>query len=103
METVVDLFGRNIEFSGDRWNHACQQHPEISELRDYVIEAIEQPDFIKISLSDKSVCLYYKFYQNVMKGKYILAVVKTNKRNFLITAYVTDYIKAGEDLWKRKN
>lgn len=49
MEIVVDLFGRDIEFPYERWNHACQQHPEIESQKSKVKETIENPDFIKIS------------------------------------------------------
>ncbi|MBS4027633.1 MAG: hypothetical protein KGZ58_03255 [Ignavibacteriales bacterium] len=100
---VEDLFGRKIEIPKERWKHACIHHPEIEPFIELVKETIESPDFIKMSSSDKSVRMYYKYFSNVFDGKYILVVIKTNKRNFLLTTYITDYIKAGEELWKNKN
>ncbi len=103
MYKVHDIFNKCIEITVERWNHICEQHPELNTLWETVRITLENPDFIKMSLADRSVRMYYHYFDNLLGGKYILAVVKTNQRNFLLTAYVTDYIKAGEDLWKRKN
>ncbi|MDI6767693.1 MAG: hypothetical protein QME52_12800 [Bacteroidota bacterium] len=100
---VQDVFGRMIEISSERWQHVCKQHPELLDLQDEVKGTLVSPDLIKMSLTDKSVRLYYRFYPTILGGKYILVVVKTNKRNFIVTAYVTDYIKAGDELWKRRS
>lgn len=78
-------------------------HPEIRDLFDSVEQTLKNPDLIKVSRTDNSVLMYYRFFENIFGGKYIIAIVKSNKRKFLLTAYVTDYIKSGEESWKRKN
>lgn len=103
MITVVDIFGKDVVITQERWKHVCLQQPELEPLMSGVRETLENPDHVKMSPSDSTVRLYYKFFDDVFNGKFILAVVKTNKRNFLITAYITEYIKAGEELWKRKH
>lgn len=99
---VKDVFEKYIEITKERWQHACAQHPELEGNLENVKQTLQNPDVIKLSRSDRFVRLYYKFFSNLFGGKYIIAVIKSNKRSFLMTAYVTDYIKTGEELWKGK-
>jgi len=101
--SIQDVFGRVIKIPKERWQHVCQQHPELLDLQNEVKETLVSPDLIKMSITDKSVRLYYRYYPAILGGKYLLVVVKTNRRNFIVTAYVTDYIKAGDELWKRRS
>jgi hypothetical protein len=100
---VNDLFGNKIAISSERWRHILEQHPELEIYFDEIKRTLSEPDVIKLSVSDKLVRMYYKFFSSLFGGKYILVVVKMNKRNFLVTAYVTDYIKTGEEIWKKRN
>jgi hypothetical protein len=63
--------------------------------------ALESPDEIRASQYDVKVWLHYKFYKSL--DKYIVAAVKVlNGNGFILTAYITDRIKLGEMLWKKK-
>jgi hypothetical protein len=55
------------------------------------------------SNSDESVELFYEFFTDTIVGDKWLCVVVKNLENdfFVITAYFTDKIKKGEELWKR--
>ena len=101
--TVYDLFGNKIEISVSRWKHILEQHPEIMPYLENIKQTIGAPDVVKLSVSDRSVRMYYRFFSSILGGKYLLVVIKTNKRNFVITAYITDYIKTGEEIWKRRS
>jgi hypothetical protein len=48
--------------------------------------------------------LFYEFYaQTIVGGKWLCVVVKYSKDDaFIVTAYLTDKPKAGEDLWPIK-
>jgi hypothetical protein len=50
------------------------------------------------------VKLFYEFYaQTVVGGKWICVVVKYGENDaFVVTAYLTDKPKTGEDLWPLK-
>jgi hypothetical protein len=64
-----------------------------------VKDALEHPEEIRRSKSDKAV---YLFYKTERKGRWVCAVSKKlNEEGFLITAYPTDSIKAGEKIWPR--
>lgn len=60
------------------------------------------PDYVKRSLRDSGVLLYYKFYSDIYDGKFMLVVAKKGLRSFILTCYITDIIKRAETLWEKK-
>jgi hypothetical protein len=65
---------------------------------------LRQPQLVRRSRSDPTVRLFYEFYaQTIVGGKWLCVVVKYMENDaFVVTAYVTDIPKAGEDLWPIK-
>jgi len=103
MPTIEDYSGREIRLTEERWRH-IQEHPEMSDMRSAVGETLRAPEVVVQSLSDFEVRLYYRYYPNtVVSGKYLCAVVKAPAGDaFLVTAYLTDRVKKGDVLWRRK-
>lgn len=66
--------------------------------------ALRQPQVVRRSRTDPAVRMYYEFYaQTVVGGKWLCVVVKYAQTDaFVVTAYLTDKLKAGEDLWPTK-
>ena len=52
----------------------------------------------------RPVRLFYEFYaQTIVGGKWLCVVVKYPENDaFVVTAYLTDKPKTGEDLWPTK-
>jgi hypothetical protein len=65
---------------------------------------IQAPAEVRVSRSDESVKLFYEFYARTsVDGKWLCVVVKYFSDDaFVITAYLTDTIKAGEIVWPTK-
>ncbi len=63
-----------------------------------VIETLKNPDFIRKSSKDGRVFLYYKSI-----GNYYLCVgcKHLNGDGFIITTYMTDRSKEGEEIWRK--
>ena len=63
-----------------------------------------QPQLVRRSGSDEAVRLFYEFYaQTIVGGKWLCVVVKYAENDaFVVTAYLTDKPKPGEDLWPIK-
>jgi len=63
-----------------------------------------RPQLVRRSRSDDAVKLFYEYYaQASVDGKWLCVVVKYDETDaFVVTAYLTDKPKAGEDLWPRK-
>ena len=76
----------------------------MSEMMGAVERAISQPQIARRSTSDANVRLFYEFHpKTIVGGKWLCVVVKyTEADAFVVTAYVTDKPKAGEDLWPIK-
>jgi hypothetical protein len=73
------------------------KHPVMRGHLDEVRAALETPDEIRLSKTDDQV---YLFYQIQRPGRWVCAVSRrTGSEGFLITAYPTDAIKEGEQIW----
>jgi hypothetical protein len=64
-----------------------------------VIEALTNPDQVRVSKTDPSVFLFYR----KMGRKFLCVVTKraTPAVGFVMTAYFTDKVKEGETAWKK--
>jgi hypothetical protein len=72
------------------------KHPVIKNEEEKVKQTLSYPQEIRRSKSDPDVYLYYKIYP-----PYFICVVARhlNGEGFIITAYRTNRIKIGENVW----
>ena len=100
MKTLTDCFGRAVRLTDERLAHILE-HPEMAGLAEDLERVLRQPQLVRRSRSDDGVRLFYEFYaQSMVSGKWLCVVVKYSEADaFIITAYLTDKPKAGEDLW----
>lgn len=101
MTKFRDGWGTEIELTEERWKHIVKEHPEIEGLSEQIGNVLNSPDYIKRSLRDENVWLYYKYEEMLYNGKYLLVVVKRGQRAFVVTCYVTDKIKQGDTIWQK--
>ena len=102
MTIYTDIFGDQIELTSERWFHIVQEHPEVSEYSSLFTEVLSDPDYVKKSNRDEDILLYYKLFENIRYGKYLIIVLKKNLRSFILTCYITDVLKKGATVWERK-
>ncbi|OGL42752.1 MAG: hypothetical protein A2W05_02640 [Candidatus Schekmanbacteria bacterium RBG_16_38_10] len=100
--TITDIFNDIIELTDERWQHIVREHPEVESYKGKIQEVLSSPDYVKKSKRDKEVLLYYRHYDDILDGKYLLVAVKKGLRSFILTCYITDIIKKGESLWEKK-
>jgi len=73
------------------------KHPAMRGREADVRDALEHPEQIRLSKSDPNVFLFYK---SERIGRWVCAVSrKLDGDGFLITAYPTDAIKEGSQIW----
>lgn len=89
METFDSPFGR-IELTDERWSHIITFHPEVHLYHKYLDLTLVSPDFVQRSKLDPAVKICYHF---ITRSRYFAVVVKTNQRNFILTAYITTKVQ----------
>ena len=103
MKTLIDCFGRKVRLTDERLAHILE-HIEMKGMAAEVERVLREPQLVRHSRSDAAVRLFYEFYaQTIVGGKWLCVVVKYRENDaFVVTAYLTDKPKAGEDLWPIK-
>ena len=73
-------------------------------MEDAIGAAVSHPKLVRRSRSDIAVRLFYDLcYETPVGSKWLCVVVKYHQDDaFVITAYLTNQPKAGEDLWPTK-
>jgi hypothetical protein len=103
MKLLKDYQGRDVRLTDERRQHILE-HPEMANLEAALEETLRQPQFVVGSLTDSAAELSYRFYHRTkVGGKWLCVVVKYAVNDaFVVTAYLTDKLKKGKQLWPRK-
>jgi hypothetical protein len=103
MKLIKDCFGRSVRLTDERLAHIFE-HAEMVGMEEELERILQTPNEVRISRSDDSVRLFYEFYARTrLGGKWLCMVVKYLPSDaFVITAYLTDTLKAGDIIWPRK-
>ena len=98
---VLTPLGFRVRVTRERWNLITTvKHPVMAGREDVVrAAALENPEQIRRSRSDSEVLL---FYRSERSSRWVCAVAKREAdQGFLITAYPTDAIKEGTQVWPK--
>lgn len=97
---VMTPLGFRVRVTRGYWDLIVNvKHPVMAGREEDVKNALESPDEIRQSKSDKNV---YLFYKTEHEKRWICAVSRqTGDTGFLITTYPTDAIKEGERIWHK--
>jgi hypothetical protein len=103
MKIVRDCFGRSVRLTDERTAHILQ-HQEMADMEAEIERVLQFPAEVRVYRSDNTVRLFYEFYaQALVGGKWLCVVVKYPRDDgFVVTAYLTDQLKAGETIWPKK-
>ena len=103
MIEITDCFARTVRLTDERLGHILQ-HPEMREMAPQIERTLAAPQLVRRSRSDPAAQLFYRYYtQTMVGGKWLCIVVKYGATDaFVVTAYLTDKPKAGEELWPTK-
>jgi len=103
MKILKDYAGRNVRLTDERLQHILE-HPELINMATAIEETLGRPQFVIQSLTDPDAELNYRFYFGTQVGdKWLCVVVKhVFDDAFVLTAYLTDRIKKGVQVWPQK-
>ena len=100
MKILDDYQGRAVRLTDERLAHILD-HPEMQGLEQAIEDTLLTPARVVQSLSDPGARLYYRLYVGTLVGdKFLCVVIKFDKDDaFVLTAYLTDEIKKGTEIW----
>ena len=103
MKSFTDFAAREVRLTSEREDHILD-HAEMVGLLERVGPTLASPERVVLSASDPAVKLLYSFQRGTKVGdKWLCVVVKYDASYaFVVTAYLTDKIKKGEQLWPAK-
>ncbi|MCI0565438.1 MAG: hypothetical protein MN733_43795 [Nitrososphaera sp.] len=90
----------NVILYADRRRHIVEHHPEIRQCFKYIPDILGSPDEIRKSQYNINVLLFYKWFDIVLGGKYLVVVVDRLRKSVL-TVYSSDRQKLGETVWRK--
>lgn len=88
--------GKTVELTAERKKHIFLFHPDLKPYFESIKVVLSEPNDIRISKSDPKALLFYKYFDTILDGKYIMVGVKTNGRWYILTSYLTNKILSGE-------
>jgi len=103
LNVFSDCFGNKVRLNDERLAHILD-HPEMRGMETEIEQVLARPRIVRRSRSDAAIRLFYEFYaQTLVNDKWLCVVVKYMVNDaFVVTAYLTDKPKNGEDLWPIK-
>ncbi|MBI3103339.1 hypothetical protein HYZ05_00195 [Candidatus Daviesbacteria bacterium] len=84
-----------IKLTQARKKHIIKNHPIMETYLVNLKEVLENPANVRYSNYNQNILLFYRFFDKIENGKYIVAVVDKVAKQ-VITAYLTHKIKTGE-------
>ena len=96
---VTTPLGFSVRCTRDYWQFlVAQKHPVLRGRERELVEVLSDPDEVRRSRHDPAVLLFYRG----VSLRWLCAVARREDgTGYLITAYPTDAIKAGERIWTR--
>lgn len=97
--TVKSKLGKTIRTSLSYWHKIVTfKHPVMRGKQTVVKQTLADPDIVKESQRDESVCLYYRKFRN----RYVCVVIRhENGTGFIISTYPVDKVKYGKTIYEK--
>ena len=96
--TVITPLNVEVRTTVSYWEYLITiKHPVMKGKEDIVKTALQSPDEIRQSITDKNNFLYYKRFDKL----YCMVVKHMGIEGYLITSYPTEKVKEGEIVWTR--
>ena len=95
-----------VELTDEREAHIAHTHPDLlPKYLTQIGQTLADPDQVRRSTRMSAARLFYRWFEDVRQGKYIVAVVVSEavptERHWIITAYMTRRLANGEVEWHK--
>ena len=95
--------GARVELSVERERHIALRHPDLLPAhRSHLATTLADPDQIRRSPRFPNAKLFARWYDDLVGGKHVVVVVVTsNRRHWIVTAYIARRLVEGQNEWAR--
>jgi hypothetical protein len=103
MLIVRSKSGVQIRLTDERWQHIAARHPEMSQLREQVLETLSEPDMIQVGDIGELLAVRH-WPATPLPRKFMIVAYREVELTdgFILTAYLTSRpSKARQVLWRR--
>jgi hypothetical protein len=95
-----------VELTEEREAHIARTHPDLlPEYLAQIGQTLADPDRIQRSIRMSGARMFYRWFEEIRRGKYVAVVVVSDstpgERHWIITAYITRGLAQGEMEWHR--
>jgi hypothetical protein len=95
-----------VELTDEREAHIAHTHPDLlPEYLTQIGQTLADPDQVRRSTRMSAARLFYRWFEDVRRGKYVVVVVVNEaapaERHWIITAYMTRRLANGEVEWHK--
>ena len=95
-----------VELTDEREAHIAFTHPDLlPEFLARVRQTLVDPDQVRRSVRMSAARLFYRWFEDVRQGKYVVVVVVSEvapaDRHWIITAYISRRMANGESEWHK--
>jgi hypothetical protein len=103
MIAVTSINGVPVRLTRERWDHIINNHPEMADQKEKVLETASNPDLIQ--QADLQTLIAAKYYlKTPLSDKFLSVVYKETGTNdgFILTAYFANKLSERRSvIWKR--
>jgi hypothetical protein len=98
MDIVISKSGVPIRLTEERWFHIVENHDDVAGYYDWVLQAVEDPDFILRGHGGALIAV-----KALARRKYLSVIYRELGRRdgFIITAYFASKIPRGLIRWRK--
>jgi len=92
--------GVPIRLTDERWEHILDSHPELASLRETLLDAVENPDYI---LASRRGALGAVVVLGRKTFLHVFYVEKSRHDGFILSAYLEEKMNKTKILWRKEN
>ena len=98
--TADSVNGVPIRLTDERWEHILDSHPEMASLRETVLDAVENPDYI---LASRRRALAAVIVLGRRAFLHVFYVEKGRHDGFVLSARVAETMDKAKIIWRKES
>ncbi len=104
MRHILDYRGVAIRLTDERLDHMVTNHPDVAQHVSEIDLVLRDPEIVVQSIDDAAAHLYYRATESPDFDEVQMCVVAVvlSPSPFVLTAYFTDRVKQGREIWRRR-